>query len=297
MTVYKRQRLLLAMVHAAGGKLSATDLQKLLFMYTRDWEDSPSYDFVPYKYGCFSFQSYADRHTLTRHELLAPLEKGEWQTTDAADAFLDPVTVNRCERFLTKAVPERGDELVAKVYRVDPFFASRSQIIDRIFPDGPERDAVERAKSISNESTVFTLGYEGLSIDAYLTRLLRNGVQQLCDVRRNPLSRKTGFSKNQLASYCSKVGIGYAHMPELGISGDRRRELKTRADYEQLFSEYKAEDLPTADAALSSLEEQVDAHGRVALTCFEKDPTLCHRHCVSDELSSRRSRSPKTVHL
>ncbi len=53
--LYKRQKLLLDLVHAAGGELAATDLQKLLFLYGQQCEDEPSYRFIPYRYGCFSF--------------------------------------------------------------------------------------------------------------------------------------------------------------------------------------------------------------------------------------------------
>lgn len=38
MMLYKRQKLLLDLVHAAGGELAATDLQKLLFLYVRQCE-------------------------------------------------------------------------------------------------------------------------------------------------------------------------------------------------------------------------------------------------------------------
>ena len=79
MTLYARQKLLLALVQGAGGAVSATDFQKLLFLYTRKWEHEPSFQFVPYRFGGVSFQSYADRKTLIDKGLLFPLEKGEWE--------------------------------------------------------------------------------------------------------------------------------------------------------------------------------------------------------------------------
>lgn len=39
MMLYKRQKLLLDLVHAAGGELTATDLQKLLFLYVQQCEE------------------------------------------------------------------------------------------------------------------------------------------------------------------------------------------------------------------------------------------------------------------
>jgi hypothetical protein len=46
---------------------------------------------------------------------------------------------------------------------------------------------------------IVTIGYEGRSLEAFLNLLLQNSVTLLCDVRRNPLSRKYGFSKSTLS--------------------------------------------------------------------------------------------------
>ena len=61
--LYKRQKRLLALLEIFGGNLKNTDLQKYLFLFTR-LEEAKSYHFVPYKYGCFSFQAYDDRRKL-----------------------------------------------------------------------------------------------------------------------------------------------------------------------------------------------------------------------------------------
>ena len=55
-------------------------------------------------------------------------------------------------------------------------------------------------------------------MEAYLNLLSVDGVTVLCDVRRNPLSRKYGCSKRALESGCTAVGIRYAHLPQLGIA-------------------------------------------------------------------------------
>lgn len=43
--------------------------------------------------------------------------------------------------------------------------------------------------------TLFTLGYEGLVLDAFIARLQAAQVKTVVDVRELPLSRKKGFSK------------------------------------------------------------------------------------------------------
>ena len=116
-------------------------------------------------------------------------------------------------------------------------------------------------------------------------------------MRRNPLSRKAGFSREQLANYCSKVGIEYRHLPELGIPGHRRQELNTLADYTALFTIYRREDLPKARPAIKKLGRLLDEYERIALTCFEKEHQCCHRHCVADEMKRLIKACPEPQHI
>jgi uncharacterized protein (DUF488 family) len=297
MRLFARQKLLLGLLEASGGSLGATDFQKLLFLYTQKWEEEPSFKFVPYRFGCFSFQSYADRKTLTDKGMIKSDETGAWQLSSKAKPYLDRDMVKRLRVFVERTAPERGDALIRRVYREFPYFASRSEVVNRVIRNTDEREQILKATPKAKGRALMTIGYEGDSIDGYLDRLIRHGVRLLCDVRRNPLSRKTGFSKNQLASYCERVGIEYCHLPELGIPGHRRRELNTQADYDALFEEYEAEDLPEAGEAITKLGRLLRKHSRVALTCFEKEPESCHRHCVAEEMERKLEFCPAPLHI
>ena len=68
--LFERQRVLLTLLDALGGQSAPTDFQKLLFLYTRE-EAEPSYEFVPYRFGCFSFSSYAYKRRLIEQGLLS----------------------------------------------------------------------------------------------------------------------------------------------------------------------------------------------------------------------------------
>ena len=131
---------------------------------------------------------------------------------------------------------------------------------------------------------LFTIGYEGRTQDEYLGLLRDAGVTLLADLRQNPISRKKGFSQNALAQGCASVGIRYEHLPELGIASEKRKNLATQADVDALFAEYERDWLPTQGAALAKLGAWVAAGERVALTCFERAPGDCHRHCVAEAL-------------
>jgi len=58
---FQRQRRLLALLDALGGSVGNLDFQKLLFLYCQEPDSGSPYEFVPYKFGAFSFTSYADR--------------------------------------------------------------------------------------------------------------------------------------------------------------------------------------------------------------------------------------------
>jgi Domain of unknown function DUF488 len=51
---------------------------------------------------------------------------------------------------------------------------------------------------------IFTFGYEGMSVDAFVRRLKASVIEAVLDVRTNPLSRKPGFSKRAM----HHVGMG-----------------------------------------------------------------------------------------
>lgn len=295
--LFERQRVLLTLLDALGGQAALTDFQKLLFLYTRE-ETPPSYEFVPYRFGCFSFTSYADKRRLVEGGLLADDEQ-EWRLTAegrkiARTRAVRPLVAGQ---FSRKHAALRGSVLVAEVYRRFPFYATRSVIVDKVLTDPAERQRVEQARPSKRASGLLTIGYEGKCLETYLNQLLCAGVTLVCDVRRNPLSRKYGFSKKTLSLACDGVGIRYEHLAQLGIASAERRDLNTQADYDALFEEYERKSLPEQTAALGQIQSWIAAGERVALTCFELHPHQCHRHCVAEALEHASVRRLKAVHL
>jgi len=297
--IFDRQKRLLALLDTLGGKVNKLDFQKLLFLYCVNVERIPSYEFVPYKFGGFSFTSYADKRRLTDNGLLDDTER-TWKLTRAGKtaAKVNSATRTEMHLFAKQYAGLRGEALVAAAYRQNPYFAIRSEIIGRILKrDAWALAAVEAARPRPGTAGICTIGYEGHSLEAYLNLLLKSGVTVLCDVRRNPLSRKYGFSKKTLSSSCEGVGIRYEHLPELGIDGQRRRELETQADYDALFADYERDDLPKQQEALARITAWVRKGERVALTCYESQPHQCHRHCVAEALERTADRDWRVEHL
>lgn len=286
--VYHRQRLLLYFLEAAKPGLSKLDLQKLLFLYNKE-ATRPHYAFVPYKYGCYSFLCADDLDLLEKRGWI---ESDENQLSLAVGHLNDqPWATTKGERGAVKKWLHkkriRGDELVVETYRQYPYYALYSQIKSRLL-NRTEINAVRGSVApISDDSVViFTLGYEGIHFETYLNKLIRNHVKALCDVRKNPNSRKFGFSGRMLAQILPKLGIEYIHIPTLGIESEKRKKLKRKQDYEALFHKYRNR-LSYKKEGLSQLRHVIKLKKRVALTCFEADPLRCHRHCVSELLKSR----------
>ena len=126
---------------------------------------------------------------------------------------------------------------------------------------------------------IYTVGYEGLDIDSFLSLLAENDIETVVDVREMPLSRKPGFSKKSLASVLNLSGREYVQRVDLGcpkLVRDRYREDGNWKRYTEGFMKHlKAQD--DAIAELSALA----ATSNCALLCYEADPNFCHRSMVA----------------
>lgn len=297
--LFQRQRLLLALLDALVVPMQSTDFQKLLLLYSKECETEPSYEFVPYHFGGFSFSSYADKRRLIERGLLVEDDK-RWELSETGRmaAGREHELGAKAARFVARHGGLRGDALIAEVYRRHPYYATRSRIAERVLPKREDRAAITAAQPVSKGPGLVTIGYEGRSLESYLNVLLQDSVTLLCDVRRNPLSRKYGFAKSTLGKACENVGIRYEHLPELGIASAERKELVTQADYDALFATYERDSLPQQGAALAKIREWIEQDGqRVALTCYEAASCQCHRHCVADALAVFGGHSLVPQHL
>lgn len=278
-----RQKTLIGLLSAFGGHLSNTDFQKYLFLFTQEFEKEPSFEFVPYRFGGFSFQSYADKRRLV--EVGALVDEDGWQLQDgflAKNGLFDEDAFSRC---YDKYSALKGTKLIQDVYRRYPYYAIKSEIAAKHM-NTQEMSAIADARPADDSPCFFTIGYEGSSFEGYLNRLIKSNVKTLVDVRRNPLSRKYGFSKKTLSDTAKHLGIGYVHIPELGIASDKRQELNTQADYDRLFDSYEKQELKRNTKALQNLFDLFLKDKRIAITCFEAHVCMCHRGRVAKAISA-----------
>ncbi|MDN7430077.1 hypothetical protein CFB89_13820 [Burkholderia sp. AU16741] len=128
--------------------------------------------------------------------------------------------------------------------------------------------------------TVFTIGYEGLDIDTFMSLLAEHSIETVVDIRELPLSRKPGFSKKALASTLNLSGLEYIHMVDLGCPKPVRDRYREDGDWKRYtvgFLKY----LKTQQAAIADLSDLVSSSS-CALLCYEADFNFCHRSMVAN---------------
>ena len=236
--MFYRRKIILALIQLLGGELEKIRIQKLLFLYSQK-KKNPEYEFIPYKFGCYSFSAKADLNTMVKNGSL--LENENYFIKNNPDDFLKTLKVED-KKILSEVVQLYGNmnsnSLIKHTYINFPYYAINSTIADKVL-DEKQLEKVISSKKEVNETILFTIGYEGVSLEKYLNKLVSNDVKLLVDVRKNSLSMKFGFSKSLLKKYCESLSIEYIHIPEVGINSDQRQELNTQQDYDALFEVYK----------------------------------------------------------
>ena len=139
---------------------------------------------------------------------------------------------------------------------------------------------------------LFTIGYEGVTQDEFLTTLERAGVRRVIDVRALPLSRRPGFSKTPLRLALAERGIDYVHLKALGTPAEGREAARAgrHAELALIYSGQLA--LPEAMVAVEQMRELAGERPS-ALLCFEREPAHCHRQLLIDAVEP----DAEVVHL
>jgi uncharacterized protein (DUF488 family) len=130
--------------------------------------------------------------------------------------------------------------------------------------------------------TLFTIGYEGLDIDSFVTQLKNNAIECLLDIREVPLSRKRGFSKTSLSERLNEENIHYVHLSELGSPKPIRHKLRANHDYSGFFEKIHKH-LANKKHAIENAYRYIMDY-TCCLMCFEHLATQCHRKIVASKI-------------
>lgn len=131
--------------------------------------------------------------------------------------------------------------------------------------------------------TLYTIGYEGRTLDGLMEELREHGVRRLLDVRRRAASRRPGFAKGALSRRCEEEGIAYVHERELGTPDHLRQLYKATGSLDvEAYRDYVA-DLHVELDRESALAKETPT----CLMCLERDYRACHRQVVAEEMGKR----------
>lgn len=282
--MFYRRKIILALLQAFDGHLPKISLQKLLFLFANR-QTKPDYDFVPYHYGCYSFSANADLTAMVGHGFLSE-DKASFSKLDKVNYV---TTLNeKDKKILIDIKTTYGklstNSLMKLTYLNYQYFAINSVKAKEILTD-EQYAKVLQAKPNSSKTTLYTIGYEGISLEEYLNRLIKNDVKVLVDVRNNALSMKFGFSKTQLKFFCASLNIEYLHIPQVGIQSEQRQELNSQSDYDKLFDTYKKSNLKKTTSYQEQILKLLQQKKRIALTCFEANICKCHRKHLAEAIT------------
>lgn len=156
--MYKRRKIVLGLIEEFDGKLCSTSLQKLMFLLSRE-QSTKSFDFIPYKFGCYSFQLNHDLKVMTNKGILTKKNEHKsnfWQLNEGVSYF-NELTPN--ERSLIKLIKQKFesyslDELIRFTYQKYPFYAINSTIAeDLLSPE--EFSKVQKQKEVLTKGSLY----------------------------------------------------------------------------------------------------------------------------------------------
>ena len=294
--MFYRRKIVLGLLQLYKNRLDKISVQKLVFLVTLE-QKNPVFEFVPFKYGCYSYSLSADIAAMARRGQVAE-DKTHISKIDEIDYLRELKADDKAFLLRIKNVYGHfnSDDLMRHIYLTHPLYAINSTKAPELLTE-QEYGRVESSRPMGHGTTLFTIGYEGISFENYLMRLVQNDVKVLVDVRNNPISMKFGFSKSQLKRSCENLGILYVHVPEVGIKSAKRQTLNSQADYDKLFAAYRCDDLPQTGKFQDNILELLKQHKRIALTCFEANICQCHRKPLAEAIAKRSGFEYELKHI
>jgi uncharacterized protein (DUF488 family) len=274
-----RQKCILYMLQLAQRPVSHLEVVKWCFLLATEMPSKGGdsfYQFVPYQYGPFSFGLFQEMNKLIEEGLVMLPDTKTWSATGNYECTEDLKTQLRSDIFdvVKRYGKWKVDDVVQHIYSKNPYFTINSRIKKLM------------ARPVGKPA-IYTAGYEGLQVDGFMDMLIRNGITQILDVRRNPVARRYGFHKKTLDRISQFLELKYRHIPELGIASEDRKQLESPEDYRELFEVYE-KSLSKLSDKLEELVPLMTGQPSV-LVCMESDPAFCHRNILAKALAKKTS--------
>jgi len=129
-------------------------------------------------------------------------------------------------------------------------------------------------------ATLYTIGYHGKPLAAFIRELQAAGVDAVIDIRLRNTSHLAGYTKRDDLAFLLQEGFGiaYEHHPELAPSEDILAAYRADQDWEA----YMARFAPLLTAQVAKVGREILGRYRApCLLCAEPGPERCHRGLVA----------------
>lgn len=221
------------------------------------------YDFVPYKFGPYSFEMDKDLRIFNNHGLIN-MEGDKIHINHHVIKSLSIKTDTDKEDKIREIINEfenmNEKNLLKYVYENHPFYTQNSLLIKQ-----------KRTKNQTAPISIYTIGYQNLSIDLFISILIKKGIKVVLDVRNKPFSHKYGFNYHWLKKYLKKFGLEYVNIPQLGIEEKYRNTLS----YSELWNHYSISLKKRKDYINEAIDKVLKKP--TVLMCYEMNFDDCHR--------------------
>lgn len=270
--------MLLRLVELAGGRIERQRLMELAFRHSVECRSSSShhrYHFVQCHHGRDSFLLTRDWSLLSKlglalehdsqhfsltkegREYASNIDEGEMQLVDNLHSD--------CSLMSTNSIAPNVDDR-------NGWYASNS-----------EREIVRNGHVADDPlKSFYSVGYQSLTIDAFLNLLMQCGVQNLVDTRFTPTSRVYGFHTSTLARLCEEVGIRYTLEKSLGVPRSQRPARLAEGEGRR-FKQTYAEIMQQAHQAVMRVAHLAQSE-TTAIMCYEAEVGNCHRGLLRSRL-------------
>jgi len=153
-----------------------------------------------------------------------------------------------------------------------------------LFSTTSEDGQVFERSSREGIPSILSIGYEKRKTDSFLQTLIEYKIQAVVDVRQSAFSRRLDFRKYKLISLLDDSGIEYFHLRSAG--NPHRNTSNNLNECLKLYYDYITDEPTLIKEIASELNRISLSYPRIAMLCYEKCPTECHRTILINVLKA-----------
>lgn len=248
-------------------------------------------------------QRYIARYNLTQKDISKRIGKSETWVYRRLGLVLD-IIKDVQDALSRRVISGEHATLISQISKnkFDDWKEKQKQFLKLILKNKWTRDETrDQLKKFFNQ-TIYTIGYEGKTIDDFISILKDNKIQTVVDIRGSVDSKhKPEFNGSVLSRSLNHSDINYTHRPELGVHYQVAQPYKDGyIDIECLQKWYKWNIEKQNEIDINQLSEEIKDLGKTVFLCMEKYSTpirgqkhFCHRNILVEMIMETKQFSER----